>query len=78
MGEIRTVEAGPKNVPHTVTRVEVRNGYVSFTGPTLPGQPHIYEADLTPHQGDINAAIRAALEERLGGPGGASYMQPQA
>jgi hypothetical protein len=61
-----------KNVPHTVTCVEVRDGHVHFIGPTSPGKPPEYSVELTPHRGDVNAAIRAALEERLHGPDAAS------
>lgn len=68
LGEVRHVKAGPRDIPHTVTRVEQRDGHVHFVGPTGPGQSHEYSAEPARHQGDVDAAIRAALEERMYSP----------
>ncbi len=78
IGEVRHVEAGPRGIPHTVTNVEINDGRVKFTGPTLPGLSYQYEADLAPYRDDVNAAIRAALEERMYGPNAVRYADQEA
>lgn len=76
LGEIRHVPAGPRNIPHTVTNVEAKDGTVRFNGPAWAGQSSDYEADLAAARGDIDAAIRVALEERMYGPDAPCSIEP--
>lgn len=80
VGEVRHVPAGPRNVPHTVTNVVVdaEAEVVRFEGPAWSGQSDQYSADIRGHQGDVNAAIRAAIEERMYGPGAPCSVEPDA
>lgn len=77
LGEVRHVKAGPRDIPHTVTRVEQRDGHVHFVGPAWPEQPHEYSAELARHQGNVDAAIRAALEERMYNPDATHSIEPE-
>lgn len=78
LGEIRHVKAGPRGIPHTVTNVEAADGTVRFNGPAWAGQSSNYAASLDTARGDLDAAIRAALEKRMYGPDAPHSIEPEA
>ncbi|GEM_PF-6361987 len=79
LGEVRHVPASRREIPHAVTGVEVDEGAgeVRFEGPAWAGQSDRYVGDLRASRGDVNVAIRAALEERMYGPNAPYSVDPE-